>query len=133
MGWRAVSAARSAPGSGAARSSRPTHGVSTVPGLTQLTLMWSRTWSAAMARVSERIAPLLAEYRARCGRPAVATIEQVFTIAAWPRRADARVVDQDVQAAELLGGGGDRGPDRVVVGHVGDDLHLQGIDPAWYL
>lgn len=35
-------------------------GVSAVPGFTQLTRMPSRTWSAAMARVSERTAPLLA-------------------------------------------------------------------------
>lgn len=78
VGWRAPSAARSAAGSAAASSRRPTHGVSTVPGLTQFTRMPSRTWSAAMARVSERTAPLLAEYSARCGRPAVAAIEQVL-------------------------------------------------------
>ena len=52
MGWRALSAARSACGSAAASSSRPTHGVSTVPGFTQLTLIPSATWSAAMASVS---------------------------------------------------------------------------------
>ena len=51
-------------------------------GCTQLTRMPSRTWSAAIARVSASTAPLLAEYRARCGRPAVAAIEQVLTIAA---------------------------------------------------
>ena len=53
IGWRALSAARSAAGSGAASSSRPTHGVSAVPGVTQFTLMPSATWSAAMASVSE--------------------------------------------------------------------------------
>jgi len=38
MGWRALSAARSASGSGAAASSLLTHGVSAVPGVTQFTL-----------------------------------------------------------------------------------------------
>src|SRR6202050_5300582 len=52
MGWRAISAARSAAGSGAASSRRLTHGVSAVPGVTQLTLMCSATWSSAMASVS---------------------------------------------------------------------------------
>ena len=61
VGWRALSAARSAAGSAAAASSRPTHGVSTVPGLTQVTRMPSPTWSAAMARVSASTAPLDAE------------------------------------------------------------------------
>jgi hypothetical protein len=51
-GWRALSAARSACGSAAASSSRPTHGVSTVPGFTQLTLIPSATWWAATASVS---------------------------------------------------------------------------------
>ncbi|CAM5243756.1 hypothetical protein STANM309S_05164 [Streptomyces tanashiensis] len=82
VGWRASRAARSAAGSAAASSSRPTHGVSTVPGFTQLTRMPSRTWSAAMARVRDRTAPLLAEYSARWGSPAVAAMEQVLTIAA---------------------------------------------------
>ncbi len=41
-------------------------------------------------------------------------------------RADARVVDEDVEAAERLGGLGDRGPDRVVVGHVGADAGQRG-------
>ena len=31
---------------------RPTHGVSAVPGVTQVTLIPSATWSAAMASVS---------------------------------------------------------------------------------
>src|ERR1700761_2237261 len=44
-------------------------------------------WSAAIASVSARTAPLVAEYSARCGRPAVAATEQVLTIAAC---ADAR-------------------------------------------
>ena len=63
-------------------SSRPTHGVSAVPGLTQFTRMPSWTWSAAIASVSDSTAPLVAEYSARCGSPAVAAIEQVLTIAA---------------------------------------------------
>jgi hypothetical protein len=37
------------------------------------------------------MAPLLAEYSARCGRPAVAATEQVLTIAAWPRSWAAQV------------------------------------------
>ena len=37
-----------------------------------------------MARVSAATAPLLAEYTARSGSPAVAAIEAVFTTAAWP-------------------------------------------------
>ena len=52
--------ARAAAGSGAAASSRPTHGVSTVPGQTQLTRMPSAAQSAAIARVSAYTAPLLA-------------------------------------------------------------------------
>ena len=60
IGWRASSAARSASGSSAASSRRPTHGVSAVPGLTQLTRMPSPTWSAAIASVSESTAPLVA-------------------------------------------------------------------------
>src|SRR5918992_5123833 len=82
MGWRASSAARSATGSGAAASSLPTQGVLAVPGVTQLTRMPSATWSAAIASVSDSTAPLVAEYSARPGRPAVAAIEQVLTIAA---------------------------------------------------
>src|SRR4029453_15953853 len=82
IGWRGLSALRSATGSGAWSSSRPTHGVSAVPGLTQLTRIPSRTWSQAIARVSDSTAPFDALYTARCGRPAVAAIEQVLTIAA---------------------------------------------------
>ncbi len=37
-----------------------------------------------MARVSAATAPLLAEYSARCGRPCVAAIDDVFTIAGLP-------------------------------------------------
>src|SRR5580698_9362896 len=82
IGCRAFSAARSAAGSSAWSSSRPTHGVSAVPGLTQFTLMPSWMWSAAIASVSDSTAPLVAEYTARCGSPATAAIEQVLTIAA---------------------------------------------------
>jgi hypothetical protein len=85
MGWRAASAARSAAGSGEAPSSRSTHGVSTVPGFTQLTLIPSATWSAAMASVRAKTAPLLAQYSARCGSPAVPAIELVLTMTASPR------------------------------------------------
>ena len=63
VGWRASRAARSAAGSSAASSRRCTHGVSAVPGLTQLTRMPSRTWSAAIARVSDSTAPLVAVER----------------------------------------------------------------------
>ncbi len=59
-GWRASSAARSTAGSGALSSSRATHGVSAVPGFTQFTRMPSRKWSAAIASVRDRTAPLLA-------------------------------------------------------------------------
>src|SRR6266487_685775 len=123
-GCRAASAARSAAGSGAAASSRATHGVSTVAGATQFTLIPSPMWSAAIARVSDSTAPLVAEYSARRGNPAVATIEQVFTIIAWPRRADGarcadpRVVDQDVKATEHRYGLRDRRPNRRVIGHI---------------
>src|SRR5918994_3945835 len=86
VGWRARRAASSASGSGVAARSRRTQGVSAVPGLTQLTRIPSGRWSAAMARVSESTAPLVALYRARSGRPAVAAIEQVLTIAARPER-----------------------------------------------
>ena len=37
-----------------------------------------------MASVSAYTAPLLAEYSARCGSPAMPATEQVLTIAAWP-------------------------------------------------
>ena len=60
IGCRASSAARSAAGSAAWSSRRPTHGVSAVPGFTQLTRMPSRTWSAAIASVSDSTAPLVA-------------------------------------------------------------------------
>lgn len=63
--------------------------MSAVPGLTQLTRMPSRTWSAAIARVSESTAPLLALYRARCGSPAVAAMEQVWVIDTAPGRSAA--------------------------------------------
>ena len=53
-----------------------------MPGTTALTRMPSRTWSAAMARVSAATAPLLAAYSARFGTPIAATTEQVLTIAA---------------------------------------------------
>ena len=43
---------------GAVREQALTHGVSAVPGLTQLTRMPSRTWSAAIASVSACTAPL---------------------------------------------------------------------------
>ncbi len=81
-GCRAASAVRSATGSSAASSSRPTQGVSAVPGLTALTRIPAARPSAAMARVSAETAPLLAEYTARCGRPVVAATEDVFTTAA---------------------------------------------------
>src|SRR6185312_3877957 len=42
------------------RGDRPTHGVSAVPGFTQLTRTPSRRWSVAMARVSAYTAPLVA-------------------------------------------------------------------------
>src|SRR3984885_5450520 len=87
IGCLAARAARSAAGSSAAARSRPTHGGSAVPGFTQLTRMPSCRWSGAIASVSESTAPFVAEYSARCGRPAVAAIEQVLTIAAC---ADAR-------------------------------------------
>ena len=83
IGWRAFSAARSASGSSAASTRRATQGVSAVPGFTQFTRMPSPMWSAAMARVRDCTAPLVAEYSARCGRPAVAAIEQVLTTAAF--------------------------------------------------
>ena len=67
---------------GARSSRRPTHGVSAVPGLTALTRMPSAMPWAAIARVSAATAPLLAEYTARWGSPAVAAIEQVLTTAA---------------------------------------------------
>jgi hypothetical protein len=60
MGCRACSARRSASGSSAASSSRCTHGVSAVPGVTALTRMPSATWSAAIASVSATSAPLVA-------------------------------------------------------------------------
>ncbi|MDX6727727.1 MAG: hypothetical protein QOK49_2532 [Baekduia sp.] len=60
VGCRASRAARSAAGSSAASSRRAIQGVSTVPGLTQVTRMPSPTWSAAIARVSARTAPLVA-------------------------------------------------------------------------
>ena len=69
QGCRAFRAARSAAGSPAWSSSRPTQGVSAVPGFTQLTRMPSWMWSAAIARVRDSTAPLVAEYSARCGRP----------------------------------------------------------------
>jgi hypothetical protein len=50
--------------------------------MTAFTRMPSPTWSAAIARVSEATAPLLAAYTARCGRPTWATIELTLTIAA---------------------------------------------------
>lgn len=56
-------------------------------GVDGLTRMPSARRSAAIASVSDSTAPLLAEYSARCGNPAVAAIEQVLTIAAC---ADAR-------------------------------------------
>src|SRR6185437_15580456 len=87
IGCLACRAARSAAGSSAASRSLPTHGVSAVPGLTQLTRIPSWMWSAAIASVSERTAPFVAEYSARCGRPAVAATLQKLTIAAC---ADAR-------------------------------------------
>ena len=91
VGWRASSAARSAAGSSAASSSRPTQGVSAVPGLTQLTRMPSRTWSAAIARVSDSTAPLLARVQ-RALRQARRwrAIEQVLTTAACDERAQVR-------------------------------------------
>src|SRR2546429_1025031 len=82
MGCRARRAASSAPGSSVASSSLRTHGVSAVPGLTQLTLIPSATWSAAMAKVNDRTAPFVALYSARLGKPAVAALEQVLTITA---------------------------------------------------
>src|SRR2546423_3441607 len=82
MGCRARRAASSASGSSVASSSLRTHGVSAVPGLTQLTLIPSATWSAAMAKVNDRTAPFVALYSARLGKPAVAAIEQVLTITA---------------------------------------------------
>src|SRR3979409_1379847 len=81
-GCRASSSARSACGSSAIPSRRPTQGVSAVPGFTALTRMPSGSRSAAIARVRAATAPLLAEYSARWGNPAVAAIEQVLTIAA---------------------------------------------------
>ena len=104
----------------------------------------------------------------------MAAIEQVLTMAAWPRgagrraqqrqrgpgdadhaehvhvehpvplvvvvvrhgarRADPRVVDQDVECSDGLPGFRDRRPDRGVVGHVGDDrvqaAGVLGFDPV---
>src|ERR1700688_5173987 len=82
MGWRARRAAAAASASDAWSSSRRTHGVSAVPGVTALTRMPWVTKSAAIARVNDRTAPLLAEYSARWGTPTSATTEQMFTIAA---------------------------------------------------
>lgn len=59
-GWRASRAARSAAGSGAADRRRSIHGVSAVPGVTQLTRVPSCKWSAAMLKVSNRAAPFVA-------------------------------------------------------------------------
>src|SRR5690606_24462609 len=81
-GWRACRAARSAAGSAAESSRRPTHGVSAVPGITALTRMPSRRWSAAIARVRADTAPLDAEYSARCGRPVVEAMDAVLQTAA---------------------------------------------------
>jgi hypothetical protein len=83
-GWRCSRAACSRAGSAAWDSSRSTQGVPTVPGLTQLTRTPSARWSAAMARVSESTAPLVALYRARSGSPTRAATEQTLTIEAWP-------------------------------------------------
>src|SRR5450755_4283010 len=43
-----------------------------------------------MASVNVATAPLLAEYKARCGTSVVATTEQVFTIAGWAERRQMR-------------------------------------------
>jgi hypothetical protein len=120
-----------------------------------LTRIPSRRWSAAIARVNDCTAPLLAEYRARWGRPAVAAMEHVLTIAACDERrrygraarvvrtvpstvedavpllvgvvldgtdgADARVVDEDVQATEPFGGLRHGRAYRGVVAEVGLD------------
>src|SRR5664279_1593763 len=83
IGRRARSAVAAAAASGAWSSSRPTHGVSAVPGVTALTRIPSLRWSAAIARVSAATAPLLAEYTALFCVPATATTEKVLTIAAW--------------------------------------------------
>src|SRR5664279_4931449 len=86
IGRRARSAAAAATASGAWSSSRPTHGVSAVPGVTALTRIPSLRWSAAIASVNAATAPLLAAYTARCGTPTEATTEQVLTIEAWLER-----------------------------------------------
>ena len=92
-------------GSGVASASRWTHGVSAVPGTTQLTRIPSPTWSAAMARVRASTAPLVALYRARLGRPTTAAIEQVFTIAAAGERRSQQIFPRpaDRFVAEFLG------------------------------
>ncbi len=98
IGCLAASAARSAAGSAACPSRRPTQGVSAVPGFTQFTRMPSGKWSAAMASVRDSTAPLVAEYSARCGKPAVAAMEQVLTIAAcsdWRKAPQRRAGDLD--------------------------------------
>src|SRR5438270_348560 len=66
---------RAAAGSGAAASSRPTHGVSAVPGATALTRMPSAMPSAAIASVSACTAPFVALYAARSGSPAWPAVE----------------------------------------------------------
>ena len=60
IGCRARSASPAAAASADCSSSRPTQGVSAVPGVTALTRMPSLTWSAAIARVKAATAPLLA-------------------------------------------------------------------------
>src|SRR5258708_2940017 len=62
MGCRAFRAARSAAGSPAWSSSRPTQGVSAVPGFTQLTRVPSGVWSAAIPGVRAPTPPFVAEY-----------------------------------------------------------------------
>ncbi len=81
-GCRAARAACSPSGSSDPFNSRSTQGVFTVPGFTAFTRMPSARRAAAMARVRARTAPLVAEYRARSGRPAVAAMEATFTMAA---------------------------------------------------
>ena len=51
-----------------------------------------------MASVSDKTAPFDAEYRARCGRPAVAAMEQVFTMAPPPLRRMCGMTARDMLA-----------------------------------
>ena len=72
-----------------------------------------------------------AAWRARQGRPGGAHDAEHFVedpaplvvvvVLDRPGRADAGVVHHDVEPAHRAGGFGDGGPDRGIVGHVGDD------------